>query len=114
MSRTTDRAESVVHVEGRSGGPRPHSKVVKVVELEDGRYRVRLSNGRTVIARRTGSGQYVVVKNVVETARKKHKRVPRLTPTQKKVPAAADDASYRELEAILGMEDTGRSRRGVR
>ncbi|KXO89140.1 hypothetical protein [Tsukamurella pseudospumae] len=112
---TGDRGgASAVEVQDRSGETSPHPKILSVTKAADGGYRLRLSNGRTMIARKDESGRYVAVKNVGEAPRQKRKRVARLTPAPRKRAPAAADAYLEELDAILRMENTGRSRRGVR
>ncbi|TWS30113.1 hypothetical protein FK530_06245 [Tsukamurella conjunctivitidis] len=56
---------------------------------------VRLQDGTTAHARRSRDGSFIVVE-----------------PEEKPSSSDLSESSYRELMAVLEMEDTGRSRRG--
>ena len=91
---------------------------VKVTKLRGkvNRFRVYLENGRSVVARRSPQGQYVVVGRRPDKPNRALAATTNTAATKKTgtISEAAASARHDRLLAILEMEDTGRSRRGVR
>lgn len=75
----------------------------------DGYVVVRLPDGTTATGRMTHDGS---IEMVAENATEQQKRVSASGAEEKAPPTRLSESSYRELMAVLAMDDTGLSRRG--
>ncbi|GAA1071400.1 hypothetical protein [Tsukamurella spumae] len=112
------RAEKDIRVVAPAGKGRyrvVNAKVIRSTPLAGHRYRLHLSNGKDVVATRSPGGRYVLVKKpALKSSAKTSLRIPATSavtePGERPLSAATRD----KLVAILEMDNTGLSRRGVR